>query len=145
MSTAAKVAALADPIWTVIDAIANLNTYDGDFVDAAGKPVEVPLDADKRVHAYAVYYPSVGWAHALLNGGETDSLDWSFQVTCAGGDRTRALWAADQVRTALSGQRVTVGGQGLLIVETGDPGPLRRDDKVSPVRFYTPLQFAVNA
>lgn len=145
MSTAAQVADLADPIWTMIDAVQNVNTYDGDFVDNDGKPLPPPLDDDGRVHAYAVYYPSPGWAHALLAGGETDSLDWSFQVTCAGGDRTRALWCADKLRTALSGKRITVNGQGLLIVETGNPGPIRRDDKVSPVRFYTPLQFAVNA
>lgn len=136
--TAVDVADLADPVWDRLDAIANVNAFDGE-VDAP------PLDGDGRVHAYAVYYPGPGWAHALLACGGTDSLDWSFQVTCAGGDRTRVLWCIQQVRGALSGSRISVGGQQLTISETGDPGPIRRDDDVSPPRFYVPLQFALNA
>lgn len=143
--TAVEVADLADPIWALIDAVPHVNTFDGDFVDAGGRPVKAPADADGRVHAYAVYYPSPGWAHALLNGGENDSLDWSFQVTCAAGDRTRALWCVQQVRNAVSGMRVQVRGQGLLIWETSNPGPVRRDDAISPGRFFIPLTFQVNA
>lgn len=140
-----QVSDLADPVWTLIDAVANVNTYDGDFVDADGKPVSPPLDDDKRVHAYAVYYPSPGWAHALLACGGTDSLDWSFQVTCAGGDRTRALWCIEQIRNALTGHTVTIDGQKLQIREVGNSGSIRRDDGVSPSRCYAPLIFAINA
>lgn len=143
--TAADVTELADPVWELLDAIANVSTFDGDFVNADGEPVAVPADADGRVHAYAVYYPSPGWAHALLACGGTDSLDWTFQVTCAAGDRTRALWCVQQVRAALTGTTVTIGGQELQIREEGNPGTLRRDDSVSPSRFYAPLIFAINA
>lgn len=143
--TAVPVDQVADPVWTLISAIPEVNTYDGEFVDAAGKPVTAPADPDGRVHAYAVYYPSPGFAHALLACGGTDSLDFSFQITCAGGDRTRALWCVQQVRNALTGATVTVGGQALQIREDGNPGPLRRDDSVSPSRFYVPLIFAINA
>lgn len=139
------VAELADPVWGLLDAIANVNTFDGAFIDDEGKPVSVPADADGRVHAYAVYYPGPGWAHALLACGGTDSLDWTFQVTCAAGDRTRALWCVQQVRTAVTGTTVTIGGQALQIREDGNPGALRRDDSVSPSRFYVPLIFAINA
>ncbi len=143
--TAVPVDQLADPVWALLDAITGVNTYDGEFVDAAGAPVEPPTDQDGRVHAYAVYYPSAGWAHALLACGGTDSLDWGFQVTCAGGDRTRTLWCINQVRQALTGKTVTINGQALQIRELGDPGALRRDDKVSPSRMYAPLLFAINA
>lgn len=144
-TSAAEVADLADPIWTVLEAISNLNAYDGEIVDDNGAPIDPPLDDDKRVHAYAVYYPGGGFAHAQLACGGTDSLDWTFQITCAGGDRTRALWSVNKVRAALSGQRVTVNGQDLLIREQGDPGFVRRDAQVQPTRFYLPLTFAVNA
>lgn len=142
---AAPVAELADPVWELIDAITNVNTYDGEIVDANGAPTQPPVDQDGRVHAYAVYYPGPGWAHALLACGGTDSLDWSFQVTCVGADRKRTLWCVDKVRAALSGKRVTVAGQGLLITEVGNPGPIPRNDKVTPPRFFVPLIFAVNA
>lgn len=144
-SDATEVALLADPIWTLIDAIANVNTYDGDFVDADGKPVNPPADGDGRVHAYAVYYPGPGWAHALLGCGGTDSLDFTFQVTCAGGDRTRALWCIQQVRDALSGKNITIGGQDITIRELSGPDRITRDDDISPSRFYAPLIFAINA
>lgn len=147
--TAVPVEDLADPVWALLDAIENVNAFDGDFVDADGAPVNMKappyVDPDGRVHAYAVYYPGPGWAHALLSCGGTDSLDWTFQVTCAGGDRTRALWCVTQVRNALTGHTVDVGGQALGIREVGNPGPVRRDDGVSPARFYTPLIFAINA
>lgn len=132
------VRALADPVWGLINGITNLDSFDGE--DPTPQ-----LDPDGRVHAYAVYYPSPGWAHAVLACGGTDSLDWTFQVTCAAGDRNRTLWCVDKIRTALSGARLSIGGQLLTIRETTDPGPIRRDDQVKPVRFYTPLLFAVNA
>lgn len=142
MTTAAE---LADPVWAMIDAVAGVNTYDAEIVDENGNKIEPPVDNDGRVHAYAVYYPSPGWAHALLACGGVDSLDWTFQVTCVGGDRVRALWCIGKIRAALSGKTVPIGGQQLLIHETGNPGSIRRDDDVSPSRFYAPLQFAVNA
>lgn len=142
--TAVDVATLADPVWDLIDAVTNVNTYDAEIINADGS-TEPPKDADGRVHAYAVYYPGPGWAHALLGCGGTDSLDWSFQVTCVGGDRTRALWCVGKIRAALAGKTITVGGQKLTIREVGDPGPVRRDDDVTPPRHHVPILFAVNA
>lgn len=143
--TAVDVSALADPVWDLIDSVSGVNTFDGEFVDENGNTVKPPADADGRVHAYAVYYPGPGWAHALLACGGTDSLDWSFRVTCAGGDRTRTLWCVQQIRAAVSGTTIEVGGQLLTIRELGNPGSVRRDDNVSPPRHYVPLEFAVNA
>jgi hypothetical protein len=143
--SAVDVSALADPVWALIDAVTGVNTYDGEFVDADGNTIKPPADADGRVHAYAVYYPGAGWAHALLACGGTDSLDWTFQVTCAAGTRVQFLWCVDKIRAALSGATITVGDQALTIRETDDTGPMRRDNDVSPARFYVPLLFAVNA
>lgn len=143
--SAVDVSALADPVWELIKAIAGVNAFDGEIVDENGNRVEPPADPDGRVHAYAVYYPSAGWAHALLACGGTDSLDWTFQVTCVGGDRTRALWCVERVRGALSGTAIDVAGQQLVIREETNAGELRRDDKFTPTRLYAPLIFAVNA
>lgn len=143
--TAVNVSDLADPVWALLDAVTGVNTYDGELVDANGNKVKPPADSDGRVHAYAVYYPGAGLAHAVLACGGTDSLDWTFQVTCAGASRVQALWCVDKVRAALSGVTITVRGQALTIHETTDTGTVRRDDDVSPSRFYVPLLFAVNA
>lgn len=138
---------LADIVWDLLDGIAQVNAYDGEFVDANGQPVDPPKDDDGRVHAYAVFYPSPGWAHSILLCADLDSLDWSFQVTCTGGDRARALRCIQRVRDALSDTWITDpdSGQELQINEAGNPGSLRRDDNVSPARFYLPLQFTLNA
>ena len=141
MTTAVTSAsALADQVWARLRTLATVNVFDGE-VDP-----NPPADADGRVHAYAVFYPSPGWARALLADGGGDTLDWSFQVTSVGGDRTRALWCIDQVRGVLDGFHVTnAAGQQLIVSEAGDPGPLLRDDDVSPARFYSPLRFTVFA
>lgn len=145
MTDAVPVENLADPIWTLINAIEGVNTYDGEFVDADGRPVKPPADQDGRVHAYAIYYPSPGWAHALLACGGTDSLDFGFQITCAGADRVRTLWCVSQVRQAMTGATVTIRDQELQIREENTAAPIRRDDKVQPPRMHVPLLFATNA
>lgn len=142
MSTAA---ALADPVWALIDAVSNVNTYDGEIVDANGTPVPPPHDSDGRVHAYAIYYPGAGLAYSRTLDAAPDCLDWTFQVTCVAGDRVRALWCIDKIRTALAGKWVTVNGQQLQIRQDGDSGSIRRDDNVSPSRFYLPVLFALDA
>ena len=130
---------LADPAWALLDGLSNVNTYDAEV------PGQPPTDADGRVHAYAVYYPSPGWLHAISLNADLDSLDWRFQVTAVGGDRVRALGCVGRVRSVLTGAWLTVAGQELQIREDFDPGPVQRDPNLSPPRFYVPLQFAVFA
>lgn len=131
---------LADQVWAQLDTLAEVNVFDGEVAP------DPPADDDGRVHAYAVFYPSPGWSRALLADANPDTLDWSFQVTCAGGDRTRALWCIDQVRGVLHGFHVTnAAGQLLVVSEVGDPGPIQRDKDVRPPRFFAPLRFAVSA
>lgn len=134
---------LANPVWALLDALEHVNTYDGEFVDAGGRPVSPPADDDGRVHAYAVFYPSAGHLMSVQLDAEPDSLDWTFQVTCAAADRVRAMWCVGQVRSVLTGAWVNFNGQPLQIRETGNPGPIRRDEQVKPPRFYLPLSYAV--
>lgn len=129
---------LADPVWDLIDAIPAVNTYDA---EVPGAP---PTDEDGRVHAYAVYYPGPGVLRALDMGATPTDLEWTFQVNCVGGDRTRALWCVGRVRAALTGTWLTVNGQEVQLHETTDPGPVHRDDKVTPPRFWLPLSYAAD-
>lgn len=129
-----------DTVWAVLDAIAGINTYDGEV------PSTPPVDADGRVHAYAVLYASPGALYASTLAGAQTSLLGSFQVTCVGGDPTRAVWCVDKVRTGLAGATVTIDGQTRIIrARSEDPGPVRRDDDVRPPRHYVPLEFVLHA
>jgi hypothetical protein len=129
-----------DSVWTKLDAIAGINAYDGEV------PATPPLDADGRVHAYAVLYASPGALFASTLAGAQTSMLGSFQVTCVGGDPTRTVWCVDKVRTALAGATVTLDGQSRIIrVRSEDPGPVRRDDDVRPPRHYVPLEFQLFA
>lgn len=127
--------AASDALWAKLDAIANITTYDGEV------PKNPPLGADGRVDPYAVLYAGGGLRFASALNGLQSSLSSTFQVTCAAGDRTRAMWCVRQVRDGLIGP-ITIGGRTYLVRSTDlDPGPIRRDDNVTPVRFYLPLEF----
>lgn len=128
-----------DAVWPLLDAVAGVNTYDGEV------PKTPPLDPDQRVAAYAVLYYSPGRRYASSLNGRQESIDGSFQVTCVGGDPTRALWCVDRVNAALAGATVTIAGatRQVRAVEA-DPGPLRRDDNVTPPRHYVPLRFQLH-
>lgn len=125
-----------DQVWALLDAIIGINAYDGEV------PATPPLDEDGRVHAYAVLYVSAGRPTALMLAGGETSLFTGFQVTCVGGDPTRALWCLDKVRGALLGAQVTVDERLHSIAASDiDPGPVRRDDDVTPPRHYVPDRF----
>jgi hypothetical protein len=124
----------------MLAAIPGLNTYDGEV------PATPPRDPDGRVHPYAVLYLSAGDRDESSLAGVQSLAQWSFQVTCVGGDPQRAAWAVDKVIAALLDQRPVMAGisAGRIRLD-GDAGPLRRDDDVHPPRHWTPLLFAVTA
>lgn len=128
-----------DATWALLDAVAGVNTYDGEV------PKQPPADEDGRVASYAVLYYSPGRRYASAADGRQTSIDGTFQVTCVGGDPTRALWCVDRVMTQLAGAVVQINGTGRRIsaVEE-DPGPVRRDDNVTPPRHYVPLRFRLH-
>lgn len=128
-----------DAVWTLLDAIAGVNTYDAEV------PKQPPADPDGRVASYAVLYYSPGRRYASAADGKQTSIDGTFQVTCVGGDPTRALWCIDEVYAALAGAVVDIAGTPRRIrVEEFDPGTLRRDDNLEPPRHYAPLRFQLH-
>lgn len=140
VTTHTPAGALADAVWQAIQTVPAVNHYDG---EVPGTP---PTDPDGRVHAYAVFYPAPGNPRARRMDRIPDTLDWTFQVTCVGGDRTRAMWCVDRIRGRLTGARVTIpAGPTVILDEVGDPGPLRRDETVNPVRLYLPLLYSTTA
>lgn len=129
---------IADQVWASLQTLTNVSLFDGEVS-------QPPLDADGRVHAYAVYYPAAGRGYSNRAGATLQGLNWGCQITCVGGDRTRALWCVDQVRSVLDGVRVTSGGRRARLNEvTPEETPVRRDEGVSPVRFYLPLLYSTS-
>lgn len=120
---------------------AALKTYDGE-IPQDDPP---PADLDGRVHGHAILYTGPGHLHATALCDTPRDMTWTGQVTAVGGDPNRCMWAVAKIRAALTGVRLTVAGaQSGLLVETGDPGPARRDDEPSPPRFYVPLPYGLD-
>lgn len=132
----ADLLALRDATAALLRAVPGLDLH-------VGRVDQVTLDPDGRAHPYAVLWASTGHQEATNLAGRPDLLTWSFQVTAAGGDDTRALWAAGKVLDALVGARLspTTG----LVDHDGDPGPVRQDADVTPARWYLPLLFTIPA
>lgn len=123
-------------VWTLLSAVTEVNAFDGEV------PATPPLDTDGRVHAYAVLYMFGGRPTALTLDAVESSLFTGFQVTCVGGDPTRALWCLDKVRTALVGAEITIDQRPHTITASDiDPGTVRRDDDVKPPRHYVPDRY----
>ena len=107
-----------------------------------GEPKAV-MDSDQRAHAYLAIFPSPG-ALSLADqnvGGGGGPRDWRFQVTAAGGDIARCLKAVQRAQDELVDIRLddTTG----IVREDGDPGVIRPDTSVSPIRWFVPLLFVV--
>lgn len=136
MTTVPSVLSTADQVHELLDAIPNLLVFRG----ATG---QVPLGSDKTVDAYVVAYYSGGHPFSTRLGGRPRHVSWSAQLTCAGGNDIKALWAVDQVRAALTGQRITLAARSGLLHELGDPGPIRKDRSITPYRYYLPLDFGL--
>lgn len=126
----------ADEVHELLEGISNLLVF-------RGKVGAVPVGSDGTVVAYAVGYYGGGAPRVTRLGGRPRNLAWSGQITCAGGDDVKALWAVDQVRGALTGVRVTNGTRTGCLYEIGDPGPIREDRSISPYRYYLPLDFGL--
>jgi hypothetical protein len=111
-------------------------------------PDTVRLDDDGRAHVYAVIYPFPGQGTRNNLAGALDGVDWPFQVTCAGGDYTRALACLDAVRGALTGKRLPLpAGRSdtALLGEIGNAGQIREDSTAHPSRWWTALIFGALA
>lgn len=125
MTALPTVSPVADATLALLQAIPHLNVYDTEL------PADPPLDDDGRVHPYAVFFPGGGHAFGdRLNDAPTD-VAWDFRVLFVGGDKTRALWALDKIRAALTGKRPTGGAR---LKEVLDDVTIRTETNVVPSR-----------
>ncbi|MFC5268465.1 hypothetical protein ACFPJ1_40705 [Kribbella qitaiheensis] len=125
MTPLPTVTPVADATYALLQAIEHLNVYDTEL------PTDPPLDPDGRVHPYAVFFPSGGNAFGdRLNDAPTE-LRWGCRILFVGGDKTRALWALDKIRAALTGKRPTGGAR---LKEVLDDVTIRTETDVVPSR-----------
>jgi hypothetical protein len=125
MTTLPAVTPVADATLALLQAIPHLNVFDTEL------PKDPPLDDDGRVHPYAVFFPGGGNAFGdRLNDAPTD-VTWTCRILLVGGDKTRALWALDKVRAALTGKRPTGGAR---LKEALDGVVFRTETNVVPSR-----------
>lgn len=139
---------LAEVVLTALAAQPNLQVFDGEPDSGIpsrgfGAPkTSVAMDADGRAHVHAAAYFGVGRPDDQRPCGGFGGTDDTFQVTCVGGDRKRALLAASKVKAALHGLQVD-DGKSRILLDDFDPGPVRVDRDPSPSRSYLPLTFRV--
>lgn len=102
-------------------------------MDNPGTPTEV-------AHSYAVIWPWPGRPrHRRLSRGASSSM-YRFQITVAGGDIERAMYAMEQVSGRLDAARLGGMATGSL-KQVLEAGPLRPDKSVSPPRWFSPLEY----
>lgn len=136
-----------------LNEVGNVTVYLRRVGYVLGSVVEVPpptvSDTDRRVRPYVVVHPSPG------TPGPDQRLDSSSvgrvygpQITCVVGDEVALDVLVDAVTDRLDGWRPVFAAP-YASVDVGrfrslrgfDPGPGRRDDDVTPARFWTPLQY----
>lgn len=107
-------------------------------------PTTPPLDPDKRLHAYGVFWPSPGRPKVSGLCGQSNDLDWQFTVAIYAGDMERWLLARDWVCALLVDASPTVTGRscGLIRMDYATAMPRRYDDPLPP-RFGGPLLFTL--
>jgi hypothetical protein len=117
---------VANAVLALLEAIDDLNVYDGELI------TNPPLDPDGRVHPYAVFFGGGGNAFGdRLNKDTATDMSWTCRVLFVGGDMTRAIWALDRIRAALTGKRPTGGAR---LKEVLDDVTIRTETNVVPSR-----------
>lgn len=108
----------SDDILAILDAVPNLNVYDG-YVDAdeTEKVISVPLP-------YVVYYSSPGYDDDERFTGNVYRRVHEFQLTGVGSTREQAQWALDKARAVLNRKKL----DGSQIRRSDDNQFVRRDD-----------------
>ena len=143
--------ALVEAVDTRLKQIPNLQVFLNRPGNVYGEPDEVPVatisDNDKRVHPYVVQYPFGGVSGSDTRvDGQRVGLNWSTQITIVTGDEDALDLIVDHVSVVLDEWRPPVDGvtARMRIPADFDPGPARRDDAVSPARFWTPRVYRLH-
>lgn len=135
MTTLPEIRPVAAAVYALLEAIPHLNVYDTEL------PTNPPLDPDKRVHPYAVFFPGGGHAFGdRLNDIPTD-VAWTCRILIVGGDKDRALDALDWIRAALTGARPTEGAR---LKEALDEVIFRTETNVVPSRTSGLIQYSLH-
>lgn len=135
MTTLPEIRPVAAAVYALLEAIPHLNVYDTEL------PTNPPLDPDKRVHPYAVFFPGGGHAFGdRLNDIPTD-VAWTCRILIVGGDKDRALDALDWIRAALTGARPTEGAR---LKEALDEVIFRTETNVVPSRTSGLMQYSLH-
>lgn len=131
---------LAAVVQLLQDNAPRVTIYDRGVPDAG-----IPVDPDGRVHVYAALYPQATRATTSNFATDVDGHGWGFQVTCVGGDVTRALACVDAVTAALDGRPLPLpgGAPTTFLQQIGDSGPVREDRDANPSRWWLALTYAV--
>ncbi|GAA2860115.1 hypothetical protein [Nonomuraea rubra] len=90
---------------------------------------------------YAVVYPFGG----IPDGNVSEPyeyLDYQAQINLFGANATQVEDAADDVRAALIGRRLTVPSRSTYPVRTPGGPPVRRDESVTPPTFMAVVEIA---
>jgi hypothetical protein len=126
VTTLPDVRPIADAVLALLKAVPSLNVFDAEL------PADPPLDPDGRVHPYVVLFPGGGHAFGTrINKDLPTDMSWGCRVLFVGGDRTRALWALDKIRAALTGKRPTGGAR---LKEVLDQVETRVELNITPPR-----------
>jgi hypothetical protein len=135
VTTLPEIRPVAAAVYALLEAIPHLNVYDTEL------PTNPPLDPDKRVHPYAVFFPGGGHAFGdRLNDIPTD-VAWTCRILIVGGDKDRALDALDWIRAALTGARPTEGAR---LKEALDEVIFRTETNVVPSRTSGLIQYRLH-
>ncbi|MET8404530.1 hypothetical protein [Streptomyces sp900116325] len=124
-----------------VDAVQAALTAGGLTVYLGGTPTSTGWTPPDK---FAVLYPDPGQAGRASLADERTDLTVMFQVTCVGASMERALWVADRVREALSGQ-LTVAGRAAWRPEDQGGPPVQRDDDVTPPLWFVPVQYRIQS
>lgn len=113
-------------------------------VERAAKPADGGWQGDSGTSdyvPYAVVYPSLG----MSEGNEAEPLEYlnySAQINVFGITETQVERAADSVRAALIGRRLTVVGRSTYPVQTPGGPPIRPDTSAVPPIFMAVVEIA---
>lgn len=138
--TVAAVLPHRDAVLALLQAIPHMTWFEGKV------PATPPVDPDRRVHAYGVFWPGVGRRTASKVCARTDDLAWPFTVAVYAGDVERWLLACDWVCAALIDVAPVVAGRvlGRIGMDYAPDLPDRFDTPL-PERFGAPLLFTVRS
>lgn len=137
---------ITEQLLTRLRTLTAVEVYDA---EVPAHPPALAGDDEGRVGPYVVAYPSAGTPTSETDlADSSDDLVYTFQLTCAAGYRADCEYLIDRVRPLMRSWAPVLDGVnfGLVRPPVGyDPGPIRRDQDVTPPRFYVPLQYRTTA